>query len=249
MSANIDTSTIPVGLPAAADLSAKLFRFGKFTSSGINVCSVAGERAGGVIGAHYKRTPAAGDAVDLYIDRLPIVEAGAAYAANAALTTDAQGRAVTAGAGDVVNAYAVDAAGAAGEYRRIRFPSSAAPIASNVADNNVAPGTPVVHVFSIADAASADYDLVITDKIEVIDVVAMKTSTAGGAANTVTIKNASTAITGALSLNIADTTLARATTIDDAASTIDAGGTLRASIAKAGGNAACKVFVYGIKRA
>ena len=39
----------PVGLIAGADLSAKQYRFGKMSSSNVVACSVAGERADGVI--------------------------------------------------------------------------------------------------------------------------------------------------------------------------------------------------------
>src|SRR5436190_9739742 len=128
--AKIDSS--PVSLPAAADLSAKLFRFGKITATGVDVCSVAGEKSDGIIGAHYKNTPALGDAVDFYIERLPIVEAGAAFVAGAELTTDANGKAKAAGAGDFVNAVAIDASTGDKQYVRIRAPYSKAPSAANV---------------------------------------------------------------------------------------------------------------------
>ena len=53
----------------------------------------------------------------------------------------------------------------------------------------------------------------------------------------------------AIDLNVADKTRADALTIDDAQNVVAAAGTLRASVVKAGGNAACKVICYGIKRA
>ncbi len=94
----------PASFTAAADLTTKYLRFGKFTSTGLNVCTVAGERADSVIGGHFKKTPIAGDAVDGYIDRVVQIEAGGTVAIGDALTTDTLGRAVTAGAADCVNA-------------------------------------------------------------------------------------------------------------------------------------------------
>lgn len=110
-------------------------------------------------------------------------------------------------------------------------------------------GIPLVATYNIADAASADYDVVVPEKIEVIDAWAQKRAANGGAANTVQVKNGANAITNAMDLNINDTTLARATTIDDAQSTIAAAGTLRFAVVKAGGNAACMAAVKYVKRA
>lgn len=109
-------------------------------------------------------------------------------------------------------------------------------------------GVPLVAMFEIPDAASADYDIAVPEAIEVLDVLAQKTGANGGAANTVQVKNAANAISDALSLNINDQALARAAAINDANSRIAAGGTLRLSTVKAGGNAACKVKVTYIKR-
>lgn len=100
----------PASFTAAADLTAKFLRFGKFTSTGVNVCTVAGERADVVIGGHYVKTPAVGDAVDGYIERIVQIEAGGTVAIGDALTTDTLGRAVTAGAADCVNAICTKAA-------------------------------------------------------------------------------------------------------------------------------------------
>lgn len=120
-------------------------------------------------------------------------------------------------------------------------------LVANVGVNGT--GIPQVAVFDIADAASADYDIAVLEKIEVLDIVAQKTAANGGAANTVQAKSTAAAISDAMSLNINDTTLARAATINDANSTIAAGGILRASVVKAGGNAACKLMVTYVKRA
>lgn len=243
--AKIDST--PVSLPAAADLTTKLFRFGKMTATGINVCTVAGERADGIIGAHYKKTPAAGDHIDFYIERLPLVEAGAVFGASVELTTDANGKAKAAGAGDFVNAVSVDASTADGEFVRVRPPYTKSAAALNVADNNTAPGTLVTHLIAIPDAATGDVDVVITDKIEVLDVVCQKRAGAG-AGNTMQIKNGANVISNAIACDT-DNTITRAGTIDDANSVIAAGGTLRVTATRAAGTRTALVTVIGIKRA
>lgn len=248
MSAKIDAT--PVSLTAAADLTTKIFRFGKFTSTGVNVCTVAGERADGIIGGHQKKTGVvAGDAVDLYIDRLPCVEAGAAISVGAELTTDANGKAITATAGTSVNAIALEAASADGQYIRVRTPYTRSASALNVADNNTAPGSLVVHTFLVPDAVTGDIDIIVTDKIEVLNVECVKRNGAG-AGNTMQIKNAATAISDAIACAV-DDTVTRASTIVDGAGTnvINAGGTLRLTATRAAGTRDCRVTVYAIKRA
>ena len=117
----------------------------------------------------------------------------------------------------------------------------------NVADANVIGGIPVLHRIDIADAATGDVDVVLTHKTRVVDAWVVKTAGAGGAANTVQVKNGASAISDAMSINIADQAVARAAAIDDAQHEIAAGGTLRVTRTKAGGNAACIVYVLGIR--
>lgn len=238
----------PVSLIAAADLSAKLFRFGKFTSTGINVCTVAGEKADGIIGSCFKKTPAAGDSFDLYIERVMLIEAGAAFAAGDELATDATGCGRTATAGQYVNAVAIDAATAAGQYVRCRSPFSKAPTAGNVSDAQLGVGALVAVTFSIADAATADYDKIMADKFEVIDFVIQKRGGAGTGTCTVTLKSTANAISDVVDIADADKVLSRPTTIDDAFSTLSVGDILRVSVVD-GGNSAFLITVYGIKRA
>jgi len=110
----------PVSLVAGADLSARLYRFGKINSSGrVVACSVAGERADVIIAS---KPTANGDPVDGWCERAPKVEAGAAITAGDSLTTDNVGRAVTATAGQVVNAIALESAGAAGKFIQVLRP-------------------------------------------------------------------------------------------------------------------------------
>ena len=118
-----------------------------------------------------------------------------------------------------------------------------------VADSDVEPGIETVISIPIADAATGDVDVVLGSKFEVTEILVQKRGALGGAANTVQVKNAAYVISDAISTNIADTTLARSATIDDAFSTIAAGGTLRVTRTKAGGNAACLVLVRGLMRA
>lgn len=124
-------------------------------------------------------------------------------------------------------------------------------VVANTANANVIGGIPVVHMFSIADAATANYDITLTHKTKVLYVVVVKTSTTAGAnANTVTVQNGATAITDAISINgAADKAVKLVGTIDDASQTIAAAGTLRVAISKAGGDAAVDVYVFGVRSA
>lgn len=108
----------PVSIASNADLSAKKFFFGKLVAGKVDVCSVLGERADGVIGAYQKLTPAAGDPVDFYMDRVVLVQSSVAFAVNAELTPAATGKAVTAVATNIVKAKALEAATAADQWVR-----------------------------------------------------------------------------------------------------------------------------------
>ena len=118
----------PLSLPAAGDLTLKKFFFGKWTANGIDACSVLGERADGVIGAHQKAVPVAGDFVDFYMDRVVLVQSSAAFGKNVELTPAATGKAVTAVAGNIVRAKSIDAATAADQWvRALLIPAYAKP--------------------------------------------------------------------------------------------------------------------------
>jgi len=106
-----------------------------------------------------------------------------------------------------------------------------------------------VHVVNVPDGATADINVTLTHKTEILDVIVQKRAGAGGASDTITIKNAGNAITDAIDINVADKTIKRPATIDDAQSTIAAGGTLRVTRTKASGaNVACLVTVVGVIR-
>lgn len=115
-------------------------------------------------------------------------------------------------------------------------------------NNQTAPGVLTAHVFLIPNAATADYDIVVDHKFEVIDVVVRKDGT--GAGNTAQIKNGATAITDAIAAAV-DKTVTRAGTIDIAAAVnvVAAGGTLRCTFTRAAGTSNALVTVWGFVRA
>lgn len=172
---------------------------------------------------------------------------GTAQLADGALSADATGRAKM--SNDFFNAATVDdkfATDAIGED--ILAPNELTGRAvGNVANANVIGGVPVLHRIDVADAATGDVDVTLTHKTRVTDVWVVKTGGAGGAANLVQVKNAATAITDDMDINVADKAVVRAATIDDASHEIAAAGTLRITRTKAGGNAACIVYVLGIR--
>ena len=117
-----------------------------------------------------------------------------------------------------------------------------------VADANVIGGIPVMHRVAVADGATADVDVVLTHKTLVTDVWLVKTGGAGGANDTIQVKNGANAITDAMDINVADQVVVRAGTIDDARHEIAAGGTLRVTRTKvAAANVACTVYVLGVR--
>lgn len=120
---------------------------------------------------------------------------------------------------------------------------------ATVADTQTGGGIPVVYTFAFADAATNDQDRILDHKMEVLDVIVQKRAGAGAAGNTAQVKNTAAAITDAVDTNDADNVLSRPLTIDDANSTVLAGGTLRVTNTKVGGNSACLVTVIGIRRA
>jgi len=104
------------------------------------------------------------------------------------------------------------------------------------ADGDTAGAMEFVFPLAIADAATADYDIIPDSKIEVIGIDVQKRGAAGSGVDTVTVKNVASAISDAISLNIAQNALARAASIDSAHSVIDplVGGKLRFSIVRGG---------------
>jgi len=122
--------------------------------------------------------------------------------------------------------------------------------ADPIVDGDTAGGLITAFTFAIADVASQDFDVVLDHKIEVVEILVHKRGGAGGAANTVQVKNVANAISEAMSLNVAQDAVVRNATNTFANAVIDpaAGGKLRFSLVKAGGNAACFVIVNFIRR-
>ena len=121
-------------------------------------------------------------------------------------------------------------------------------IAKDAADANVIGGLMVLHRVDVADGATADVDVTLTHKTRVLDVWLVKTAAAGGASDTITVKNGATAITDAMDINVADKIIVRAGTIDDAQHEIAAAGTLRVTRTKSSANnVACTVYVLGLR--
>jgi hypothetical protein len=121
---------------------------------------------------------------------------------------------------------------------------------SNLADNAVVGGVEVTTIVAVPDGATGDVDVVLTNKTEITSIEVIKTAGAGGASDTITVKNGATAITNAMDLNVADKVIVRPSTIDDAATVIAAAGTLRVTRTKvSAANVACRVIVRGVRRA
>jgi hypothetical protein len=116
-----------------------------------------------------------------------------------------------------------------------------------VTDSSLEPQIPTVITVPVPDAATGDIDLVLATKFEVIDVICQKQGGAG-AGNTVTVKNGANAISDAIAC-ATDTAITRAGTINDANSTIAAGGTLRLSCTRAAGTRNSLVTIVGLVRA
>lgn len=104
---------------------------------------------------------------------------------------------------------------------------------------------PCILPIAIADGATGDIDVTCSQKVRVYDVTIIKRAGAGGASDTITVKNSATAITDAIDINDADKVVSRAATIDDAQYDVSAGGTIRVTRTKASAaNVACLVLIH-----
>ncbi len=122
-------------------------------------------------------------------------------------------------------------------------------VAKVIAAENVIGGIPVLHVVDVGDVATGDTTVVLTHKTRITDVWAVKQAAAGdNASNLLTVKNVATAITNAMDMNVADKTVVRAGTIDDAQWDVAAGANLVLSHVKAGSNSpAYTAFILGYR--
>lgn len=110
------------------------------------------------------------------------------------------------------------------------------------ADVNIIGAIPVIHRV-MATALTGDVTVVLTHKTRIIDVWAVAVG-AGGAGDTITVKNVATAITNALDLNVADKAVVRVGTLDDAQVQIAAGANLVVSGASA---VNAVVYILGVR--
>jgi hypothetical protein len=248
--------TTPISRISGGDLTGRLWRFGKETSTGVVACNVAGERADGIIaggGGNPTMPTTAGKPIDMDIERLMKLEAGGVFSGGDPLTTDNVGRGVLAGAGDNINAIAIDAATAPGQLLQVRAPYSRGPsLGLSVVNAPLAPavsasGALIVIPIDIPDAATQTYSYVNAEKLEVIDVIVVKDG--AGAGNTIQLKtSAGTAISDAIAAAV-DKAKTSAGTLDKAQRTIAAGAGFQITATKAVGSMAAQVFIHAIKRA
>jgi hypothetical protein len=105
---------------------------------------------------------------------------------------------------------------------------------------------------SIANQATVDVDYVVVPKVRVLDVWCVKEAADGHESeDTITVQNGATAITNAMAIGANnDTSITRASTLNDAAQEIAAGGTLRVAVvrgASGGNNTQCAVNVLCVR--
>lgn len=131
--------------------------------------------------------------------------------------------------------------------------SAAALTGTQVAVNaaaNVIGSIPVVHRIVVPAGTTGNVDVTLTHKTLVTDAWLYKTAAAGGGGGTIQVFNGASAISDAMSIDINDKAVARATAIDDAANLISAAGTLRITRTRtASSDESCVVFVAGLRSA
>ena len=107
------------------------------------------------------------------------------------------------------------------------------------------PGIIVGIPVATSGSTTADFDTVLLEKFEVLYVICRKDG--AGTANTITVKNGSTAISDAIAF-ATDKAVTMSGTIDTASNVIAAGGTLRVTATRSAGTVAGLVTVVGIIR-
>ena len=108
-------------------------------------------------------------------------------------------------------------------------------------------GTPeLLFRFELAAGALADTDIIVTEKIRVIDAFLILRG-AGVASTTLQVKNLTNAISQAMAASGSDQAVVRSATLDDANWEISVGGTLRVTSASGATQPAAIVFVKAIR--
>lgn len=121
-----------------------------------------------------------------------------------------------------------------------------------IADSDVVAALDGDFSIDVADGAGTrNIDIVPKHKVRVFDAIVTKQAGAGGASDTLQLRNGTTnAITNAMSINVADNTVVRAGTVDDAYQDVDpaAGGFIRVQVVKASAaNVACRVMIRVVR--
>lgn len=107
------------------------------------------------------------------------------------------------------------------------------------------PGMVLTIPVATSGSVTADFDTIVEDKCEVVDVICRKDG--AGAGNTITVKNGANAISDAIAY-ATDKAVTRAGTIDTANNVIVAGGTLRVSATRSAGTVVGLVDVIVVIR-
>ncbi len=124
----------------------------------------------------------------------------------------------------------------------VLFNSMSAMIATEYVASETRPT--LTGLFRQVIAGAGTINIVMDRNVEVIDSWCVKTNDVGGAGDEVTVQNGAAAITDAMDLDAADTTVVRAGQINDANYQIDAGDQLRFVTAEAtDANCICYVLV------
>lgn len=125
---------------------------------------------------------------------------------------------------------------------------SDASMLATLADSSTVGGIPLIIRVDVPAGATGNVDVTpLASKIRVINAWLVKNANAGGGAGTITVNNGATAITDAMSINVAAKTVVRCATIDMAQWEIAAAGTLRiVRTRSASTDEGCTVFVEGI---
>ena len=95
----------------------------------------------------------------------------------------------------------------------------------------VRPGPGMDITFAIPNTAG-NYDFTAEFAFEVVDATVQKRGNNGGAGDTITIQKSASAITNAMSINVSDQALVRASAINDTNATFAVGDVLRVAAAK-----------------
>lgn len=123
----ITTSVNPSAIiseKAGATMAEPAFFIVKYDSNGAVVKAGAGECALGVVIPMNSESVAVGDSIDIQVKDIGYVKAGAAIAKGAAITSDVNGKAVTATSGKFILGYALASASAADDVILVQITKS-----------------------------------------------------------------------------------------------------------------------------